>query len=41
MEDLGRPHPDPGRLAGLEAQASPLDRDATPLVGPRIMGTAL
>jgi hypothetical protein len=28
-EDLGRPHPDFGRPAGLVAQASPLDRGAS------------
>jgi hypothetical protein len=39
LEDLGRPHPDSGRPAGLVAQASPLYRGAAPPVGPRIAGS--
>jgi hypothetical protein len=41
LEDLGRPHPDSERPAGLVEQASPLDRGATPPVGLRITGSPL
>jgi hypothetical protein len=41
LEDLGRPHPDPGRPAGLVVQVSPLDRGAAPPVGLRITGSPL
>jgi hypothetical protein len=41
LEDLGRPHPDSGRPVVLEAQVSPLDRGAAPLVGPRITRSPL
>jgi hypothetical protein len=41
LEDIGRPHLDHGRPAGLVVQDSPLGRSVTPLVGPRIAGSAL
>jgi hypothetical protein len=36
LEDLGRPHLDHGRPAGLVAQASPLGRGAALPIGPQI-----
>jgi hypothetical protein len=41
LGDLDQPHPDSGRPAGLVAQASPIDRGATPSVGPWIAGSSL
>jgi hypothetical protein len=41
LEDLGRPHPDFGRPAGLVAQASSLDRGAEPPIGSRIARSSL
>jgi hypothetical protein len=41
LEDLGQPHLNSGRPAGLVPQASPLDHGSTPLVGLWIEGSSL